>query len=101
MTLPKKKKGFRSLTVNEQIFNWRVKAFVDIRSGIFPETKICLDLEWTPVEEGYYKNKLVITPKLVREAILFALENNWDPAVKTDRVFSMRYEKNQFYLKSW
>jgi len=100
MTLPEKKRGFRSIVVNEQTFYWKVDSYLDIRSGIFPETKIHVALEWVdsriPVGERSYLNNLTITPRLVSESILFALNNEWNPAIKTEEVFSIRYEKNVF-----
>ena len=102
MALPEKKRGFRSIVVNEQTFYWKVDRSLDIRSGIFPETKIHVELEWVdsriPIGERSYLNNLTITPKLVTESILFALNNQWNPAIKTNQVFSIRYEKNAFSL---
>lgn len=102
MNLPEKKRGFRSIVVNEQLFYWKVDSYLDIRSGIFPETKIHVELEWIdsriPVAERSSLNNLTITPKLVTESILFALNNQWNPAIKTNQVFSIRYENKVFSL---
>jgi hypothetical protein len=102
MAVPEKKRGFRSIVVNQQTFYWKVDSYLDIRSGIFPETKIHVEVEWVdsriPIEERSYLNNLTITPKLVAESIFFALNNHWNPAIKTDQVFSIRYEKNEFSL---
>ncbi|MGV3613064.1 MAG: hypothetical protein ACO1N0_19035 [Fluviicola sp.] len=101
MALPKKKNGFRSIIINEQTFNWRITDnYLDIRSGVFPETKIHIALEWIdhsiPFEERSYLNNLQVTPRLVSEAIAFALDNQWNPAIKTTHTFLLSYAGKSF-----
>jgi hypothetical protein len=61
-----------------------------------------VDLEWIdsriPFGERSFDNNLIVTPRLVSDAIQFALSNHWNPAIKTEEVFSIRYEKNKFSL---
>lgn len=96
MTLPKKKRGFRSIVVNGETFNWNVDEYIDIRSGMFPETKLHVKAEeihsWLKLEQN-----LIITPKLVSEAIQFALQHGWDPNTKTNTVFQIQYLQSSFY----
>lgn len=84
--LPKKKRGFRTITVNNKHFNWRFAGVVEVRPALQKNNKLVLDFGW--FEEWLYMNDRdnrppafsprLISPAFVSRIISFALENNWD-----------------------
>lgn len=92
MGLPKKKRGFRTIQVNKQYFNWRFAGLIEVRPALQKNNKLVLDFGW--FEEWLYVNDRenqppayaprVITPAFVQQLIDFALQNGWDTGRKQD-----------------
>jgi hypothetical protein len=101
-----KRKGFRSIVVQEKPFIWQFSEKIMIQSS---ENRnwLTVDFGWfdgwlymtTPPEERppeYFPKS--ITPDFVRQAIEFALENNWDSG-KSSGNQVLFYRDEQFFFQ--
>ena len=97
MALPKK--GLRHISVKEIDYHWKFTGKVVVERADVKEQLLVIDFGWYDVWDFVNKREnrppefepSVVTPKFVREAILFALENGWD---HTKLV--LRYNNGQF-----
>lgn len=104
----KNKTGFRKITVEEQIFNWKFAEIIDIR----PENNMNNKLE---VDFGYYDVWLYvndkenrppdfdpksITPKFVKNAIDYAIINGWNINSKNQKT-RLIYRDNMFLIDKY
>jgi hypothetical protein len=103
MGLPKKKRGFRIITIDSKKFNWRFAGEIDIRPEQQKDNRLLIDFGWFD-EWLYVDNKAsrppdyeikIVTPEFVRRAVLYALENNWD-ITKNRQTLKMVYRNGQF-----
>ena len=104
MATPKKKRGFRKIIVGGTRFNWRFSEVVDIRPESQKDNKLVVDVGWYDI--WLYANDLenrpanelrTVTPDFVKQAIVFALMNNWDIAMKTGQM-KLKYMNDNFIV---
>lgn len=106
MTLPKIKRGFRKITVDEQNFQWRFDKVIDIRPETKKDTKLLIDFGWYDV--WLYVNDKenrppdfqpeTITPAFVRQAILFALNHGWEIQIGAG-LMNLKYREGVFEVE--
>ncbi len=106
MTLPKKKQGFRAITVDGEIFNWRYDAVIDIRPALHKANQLIVD---TGVYGEFFTIHAIVspdptglspvTPGFIRKCIAFAKANQWDPG-KKNGTMTVDYDKGEFTLRS-
>lgn len=108
MTYAREKKGWRSLSIGNRNFHWRLVPGADSSvlklRGDSSSTQpvIVLLKDWSDIwlslgQGGSAPHKPAsITPKFVAEAIAFALENNWDPEAKGSPL-EFGYNDKRFY----
>lgn len=104
MTLAKNKNGFRSIVVNEKEYHWRITdQYIDIRNPENRLAKLLVDPVWfdpsVPVGKRNCDNNLVVTPKLVSEAILFALTHGWNPS-DPKNILILNYDWKLFSIQT-
>ncbi len=108
MTLPRKKKGFRKITINGINFNWRLDYLaniIDIRSGFNKNNKLIVDFGWFDIwlyvndrnRPEAFEPEIVI-PAFIKRAIQLALENNWDFNCKIG-IMKLKYRENIFTIE--
>ena len=103
MALPKKKNGFRSITVNGAGYNWKFEKKIDIRPKTNKNNKLIVDFGWYDVwlfvndkenEPLEYEPKKV-TPAFVRKSIIEAIKLGWNSdGLKGE--FNLRYKDGKF-----
>ena len=86
----KKKNGFRKITIEKEIYNWRFSGIIEIRPNENQSNKLEIDFGW--FDEWLYLNDKVnkpeefepkiITPNFVKKAITNAKKLNWDTKEK-------------------
>ena len=106
MALPKKKRGFRIITLDGQNYNWCFSGKIDIRPFNQKNNKLIVDFGW--FDGWLYMNDphnrppdfepKRVTPEFVHQSILFALENGWDREKKTG-FFYIKYTNSQFEIE--
>jgi hypothetical protein len=90
MSFPKKAKGWRSITVNQQQFRWRFRlgdnsSPLTLQGHLSSGQRVIVRLEgwrdpWLSIPYKQPPNvPAIITPKFVSEAIHFALTQGWKP----------------------
>ena len=85
MSLPTKKRGFRTIKVDDELYNWRFAGVVDIRFGDNPKQSVLkVDFGWYDIWLFVNDEKRppdfepkAVTSKFVEQAIRFALKNGW------------------------
>lgn len=103
MALPKKKRGFRSITINGVDFNWKFSEKIDIRPKINKNNKLIVDFGWYDMwlftndkenEPLEYEPKKV-TPAFVRKSIIEAIKLGWDSS-DLKGVFNLKFKDGKF-----
>lgn len=107
MSLPKKKRGFRKISVEGNEFNWRFNSHIEVCPVARKNNKLIVDFGWFD-PFLYVNDRLnspttytpqIVTPAFVRKAIEFALKHNWDITEKT-AVTKVVYRDNVFNVIS-
>jgi hypothetical protein len=105
MSVPKKKRGFRKIVIDNNVFNWRFNSQIEVCPATCKDNKVIVDFGWfdsflylndksaTPPE---YAPKIV-TPSFIRKVVEFALIHNWDITASTG-VTKVIYRDNQFSI---
>ena len=105
MALPKKKRGFRKIIIDDKIFTWRFNSQLEICPATHKDNRLIVEFGWFDLWL-YLNDKLnippefdpkVVTPSFVREVIEFALSHDWDITART-RVTKIIYRDNQFNI---
>ena len=88
--ISKKKKGFRKITIENEIYNWNFTNIIDIRPNENQSNKLEIDFGW--FDEWIYKNDKIdkpedyspkiITPNFIKKSILNAIKLNWNTKEK-------------------
>lgn len=106
MATPNKKRGFRAITVNNELFNWCFQGIIDIRPNNNKNNQLLIDF-------GYYdgfdyvnepkENRpppfepKIVTPKFVSQSIENALKLGWDIELNTGRTV-VEYRNKEYTL---
>jgi hypothetical protein len=103
MALPKKKRGFRKIIIDDKAFNWRFNSLLEVCPATCKDNKVIVDFGW--FDSWLYVNDQssippeydpkVVTPSFVRKVIEFALRHNRDVTAHTG-VIKVIYRDNQF-----
>lgn len=107
MSYPKRAKGWRTLTVNQRHFRWRLKIgaeyehnTVSLRGTSSSGRQVIINLKgwfflWDFIGhvDKLPNNPHMITPKFVVQAINFALANGWEPEQSGSPIV-LDYENN-------
>ncbi|SIT30099.1 hypothetical protein SAMN05421788_109127 [Filimonas lacunae] len=107
MALPKKLRGFRKVMVEGKCFYWRFASVIDIRPAMQKQNRLSVDFGW--YDTWLYINDdpahrpppfvpLVVSPGVVKQAILFALSNRWNTD-KKNGLIQLTYKNQQFFIK--
>jgi hypothetical protein len=105
MSLPQKKRGFRKIIIDDNVFNWRFNSQIEVCPATFKDNKLIVDFGWFD-SWLYINDKLsippeydpkVVTPSFVRKVVEFALIHNWDITAQTG-VTKVIYRDNQFNI---
>jgi hypothetical protein len=107
MGQPEKKRGFRKITIDGRTFKWRFDSLIDIRPAANKENKLKVDFGW--FDEFLYisdrENRppdfepKIVTPEFVKQAIKFALNNDWHIEPKTG-MFELSYRDGRFNVNA-
>lgn len=110
MSYPKRKKGWRTITVNQRKFIWRLgigvkNTNVVLRGPLSSCRQVIIRLHgWYDIWNwpiGHFdkfpNNPPVITPKFAAQAIDFALKNGWQPNQSGVPIY-LDYENNTCIL---
>jgi hypothetical protein len=96
MTHPKKKHGWRQITVREMVFLWKHNVNTDymhLRLGVQPEHDPS-----EAIEVVLFENKpLIVTPQFVQQSIEFALDNGWLGSQKVEKM-SVVFAPPKFFM---
>ena len=103
MTLPKKRKGFRLINVEEQSYCWRFNRTIDIRPQNHQNNKLIIDFGWydTLLYLNDHENTAetfepkIITPNFVRKSILAAIKLGWKTHNKIGKL-ELKYLHGKF-----
>jgi len=107
MSLPGKKRGFRKIVIDGKEFSWRFNSQIEINPSASKANKLLVDFGWldpflsvnnksaSPPEN----NPARATPSLTKQAIEFALKNNWDVTKRTG-VMKIVYMDSLFILSN-
>ncbi len=102
MSLPNKKRGFRSLIIDESQFNWRFIGVIDVRPKANKNNMLIVDFGWYDVwlyvndkEKPPDWEPNVVTPQFVREAILAGIRLGWNPD-NLSGTFNLKYRNHKF-----
>ena len=99
MSYPKKAKGWRNLTLENQQFRWRFipkseNSILKIQSSSSSGKQAIFTLhEWRDVWITFGQSEIllnepkVITPKFAAQAVIFALQNGWKPGENGSSVY--------------
>lgn len=101
----KKQKGFRIIEVENKRFWWKFSGGVDIRPEGNLSNKLMVNFGWYDVwacvndnnKPEDYEPK-IITPKFIRQAIIFGLMNDWDISSK-HKVVNIGYRNRTFVIE--
>jgi hypothetical protein len=105
VSLPKKKKGFRKIVIEDKIFNWRFNSQVEVCLSSCKDNRLIVDFGWFD-SLLYLNDKLaippeydpqIVTPSFIRKVIEFALMHNWD-LTRNSGVTKVLYKDNQFSI---
>lgn len=102
MSLPTKRRGFRTIKIDNLLFDWRFSGNIDIRTKNNKANKMIIDI-------GYYdiwlyindKDKppdfepKIVTPVFIKKCIISAIELGWD-INKLNEEFKIKYRNNKF-----
>ncbi len=109
MTLPKKRRGFRKIIVNNIIYNWRFCSYIDIRPNENKNNRLLIDVGWYDVwlyvnnPKSKSKNTFPqnITPKLIERLINESIRIGWD-IEKNNQTFILKYinEEDRLVIKT-
>jgi hypothetical protein len=96
MARPKKKHGWRQISVRDTAFLWKFDANAEyrhLRLGIQPEHAPNEAIEIVLFENEPH----IVTPKFVQQAIEFALDNGWLGAQKVEKM-SVIFAPPKFFM---
>ena len=115
MTIPKNRRGFRSIVVDSINYDWRFytyncsnesTCYVDIRLTTTPRSKLLIDIDWEDpcltMRENYHHHHLhpcssPITPKFVANAIKASVKLGWQ-AQEDYGEFYVKYQSGEFSI---
>lgn len=90
MSNPKKKRGFRTISVNENIYFWKFNGVIDVRPKGKKGNQLIIDFGY--YDEFLYINDLenkpppfepkVVTPKFISQSIEMAIQIGWNPELE-------------------
>jgi hypothetical protein len=105
MSIPKRKRGFRKIVLDNNVFNWRFNSQIEVCPANRKDNRIIVDFGW--FNSFLYLNDKsaippnhdpkVVTPSFVRKVIEFALIHNWDITARSG-VTKVTYRDNQFNI---
>jgi hypothetical protein len=94
MARPKNKRGFRSIVVKDNLYRWRLNTnsgLLEINLAESHNQRLTVNFGWfdkwlypTQEEQPPEFSPQVITSGFVKEAILFGLQNGWEPEEKEE-----------------
>jgi hypothetical protein len=105
MSLPKKKRGFRKIVIDDKDFNWRFNSQIEVCPTSRKDNKLIVDFGWFD-SFLYLNDKLaippeyepqIVTPSFIRKVVEFALIHNWDITANTG-VTKVIYRDNQLNI---
>jgi hypothetical protein len=105
VSLPKKKRGFRKIVIDGNLFNWRFNFQIEVCPVTCKDNRLIVDFGWYD-SWLYLNDKLsippeydpkVVTPSFVRKAVEFALVHKWDITANTG-VTKVIYKDNHFNI---
>ncbi len=108
MALPKKRRGFRKIIVNNIIYNWRFCSHIDIRPNENKNNRLLIDVGWYDIwlvnkPESKPKNTFPqnITPKLIERLINESIKIGWD-IKNNNQTFILKYinEEDRLVIKN-
>lgn len=105
MASPTKKRGFRTIKVDDECYNWSFVGIVDIRFSDSPkQSALRVDFGWYDI--WLYGNDekrppdfepKIVTPNFVEQAIRFAVKNGWNR--KRSTVTQIFYRSRAFTME--
>ncbi|MFN8577064.1 MAG: hypothetical protein U0354_09425 [Candidatus Sericytochromatia bacterium] len=102
MALPTKRRGFRTITIDNELFDWRFSGNIDIRPKNNKSNKLIINIGyydiWLYVNDNVkppdFETKIV-TPEFIKKCIISAIELGWD-INKLNEEFNLKYINNKF-----
>lgn len=100
--IPKKKKGFRKIVVDNIAFNWRFSEIIEIRPEGNQNNKLEVDFGY--FDSWLYVNDVnkpedfepkIITPNFVKKSIKNAIELGWNIETK-NKLKKLKYRNGKF-----
>ena len=88
--IPKKKKGFRKITIDNKIYNWRFLGSIEIRPEGNQSNKLEIDFgyfdSWLHVNDDSNKPEdyepKIVTPNFIKKSIENAIKLGWNTETK-------------------
>ena len=105
MSLTSKTKGFRTINIDGENFNWRLNSVLEVQPALRKYNKLVVDIDRS--DASYEKNKKLppylspsmVTSAFVRQAILFAIDRNWNIR-KTSGLMTLTYKGGRFIVNT-
>jgi hypothetical protein len=104
--ISKKKNGFRKITIENNIYNWRFTSIIQIRPNENPNNKLEIDFgwydEWLFINdkenepESYEPKK--VTPSFIEKSIKNAIKLGWNIEAKNLQL-KIKYRNKIFTIK--
>ena len=105
--ISKKKNGFRKITIENEIYNWRFSGIIEIRPNENQSNKLEIDFGW--FDEWLFLNDKVnrpeefepkiVTPNFVKKSIINARKFNWN--TKEKNIFlRLKYRNGIFEVEN-
>ena len=105
MALASKTKGFRTINIDGENFNWRLNNGLEVQPALRKYNTLIVDIDRS--DASYEKNnklpsylsRSMVTSAFVREAILFAIYRNWNIR-KTSGLMTLTYKGGRFIVNT-
>lgn len=105
--ISKKKNGFRKITIENHIYNWRFNGIVEIRSNENKNNKVEIDFGWfdnwlylnDPENKPENYEPKIVTPNFIKKSIENAIKLGWK-IEESNILLKIKYQNKIFTIES-